>query len=146
MGFIRQWVPGLGLVATVAAALYMVVHVHAQAADYRNAAFAEVRDAQGQVVLRGQFMPVDEDDDDVERKAELAQTGVDADATGEAEVEYETARPDAQEIEFSIRNVQPGATYTFVIDNIDVGSATADRRGRAGIEVDIQSGAVATRQ
>jgi hypothetical protein len=145
MGFMRTWVPGLGLIATVAAAFYMVVHVHAQTADYRNAAFAEVRDAQGQVVLRGQFMVVDEDDDDVERKAELAQTGVDGDATGEAEVEYDKANPDPQEIEFSIRNVQPGATYTFVIDNIEVGTATADGRGRAGIEVDIRSSAVATK-
>lgn len=143
MSVMRQWIPGLGLALTVAAALYMVVHVHAQAADYRNAAFAEVRDAQGQVVLRGQFMPVDEDDDDVERKAELAQTGVDADAAGEAEIEYDMANPDVQEIEFSIRNVEPGSAYTFVIDNIEVGKATADRRGRAGVEIDIRSGAVA---
>ena len=38
--------------------------------------------------ISGQFQVADEDDDDVERKAVLAPTGVDADATGEAEVEF----------------------------------------------------------
>lgn len=145
MRFLRKWVPGIGLLATIAAASYMVVHVHAQAADYREAAFAEVRDAQGQVVLRGQFVIVDDDDDDVERMARLEQTGVVPDAAGVAEVEYEKRNPDSQEIEFEIRNVQPGAVYTFVIDNIEVGTATANRRGRAEVDVHIRGGAVARR-
>jgi hypothetical protein len=140
MRFSRQWVPAAGLAATIAVAAYTVVNVYAQVADYRNAAFAEVRDAQGQVVLRGQFMVVDEDGDDIERKARLEQTGVIADAAGQAEVEYETRRPEVQEIEFSIRNVQPGAVYTFVIDNIEVGTATANRRGRAELDIKMRGG------
>jgi hypothetical protein len=50
-------------------------------------------------------------------------------------VETSTATPSEQEIEFSIRNVEPGLTYTFVIDGQDVGTATADRRGRAELDV-----------
>ena len=82
----------------------------AQPADYTNAVFAEVRDAQGLIVLRGQFALADEEDDDIERKATLEPTGVDADAAGEAEVEFA-----AQEVEFAARNLQAGATFTFVI-------------------------------
>ena len=140
----RQWIPVAGLLAVFAAAVYMVVQLNAQTqpvtGDFSNAATAEVRDAQGQVVLRGQFAAVEEDDD-VERKATLESTGIDADAQGEAEVEFAKDAPAQQEIEFSIRNVQPGATFTFVIDGRDVATATADRRGRAEVELDVAAAA-----
>jgi hypothetical protein len=139
----RQWIPALGLLGTVAVAVYMVVQLNAQTApagaDFSNAAVAEVRDSQGQVILRGQFAPAADDGDDgdeIERKATLQPTGVDADAAGEAEVEIQRSAPATQEIEFSIRNVQPGAAFTFVIDGRDVATATADQRGRAEVEVD----------
>jgi hypothetical protein len=138
----RQWIPAVGLLGTVAAAVYMVVQLSAQttstAADFSNAAVAEVRDGQGQVILRGQFAATDEDDDgdEIERKATLQPTGVDPDASGEAEVEIPRSAPASPEIEFSIRNVQPGGTFTFAIDGRDVATATADRRGRAEVEVD----------
>lgn len=135
-------IPLAGLAATMGVAVYMVVRLSAQDAvvrtgDFSNAATAEVRDAQGQVILRGQFALVEEEDDDTERKAPLAPAGSDADASGEAEVEYSKATPAEQEIEFSIHNVDAGATYTFVIDGTVVGSATADGKGRAAVEIDI---------
>jgi hypothetical protein len=137
----RQWIPLGGLLATVAITGYMVVQLNAQApapsANFTNAAMAQVRDAQGQVVLQGQFMPPADDDSDVELKATLAPTAVDADAAGEAEVEFAKATPTTQEVEFSVKNLQPGATFTFVIDNTDVATATADRRGRAEVELDV---------
>ena len=89
-------------------------------------------------VLSGQFQLADEDDDDVERKSVLAPTGVDADATGEAEVEFSKDAPANQEVEFSIRNVSPNAAFTFVIDGTVVAGATADARGRAEVEVDVR--------
>ena len=143
-------IPAAGLLATVVASCYMVVQLNAQttasAADFTNAAVAEVRDAQGQVVLSGPFQVADDDDDDVERKATLASTGVDADATGKAEVEFSKDAPAAQEVEFSIRNVAPNTTFTFVIDGTAVATATADRRGRAEVELDVRlPGAAATR-
>ena len=88
----RQMIPAAGLIATVLAAAYMVVQLNGQAAaptaDLTNAALAEVRNAEGQVILSGHFQLVEEDDDDVERNATLAPTGVVPDATGEAEVEF----------------------------------------------------------
>ena len=70
-------------------------------------------------------------------KRALQPTGVDADAAGDAEVEFAKAAPTKQEIEFSVRNLQAGVAFTFVIDGIDVATATADRRGRAEVEVDV---------
>jgi hypothetical protein len=138
----RQMIPVVGLLATGVAAVYMVVQLKGQAtapsADFTNAALAEVRDAQGQVVLSGPFQVADEDDDDVERKAVLAPTGVDADATGEAEVEFSKDAPAVQEVEFSIRNVSPNTAFTFAIDGTTVATATADARGRTEIEVDVR--------
>ena len=137
----RQAIPIVGLLATAAAAVYMVVQVDGQArsaaGDFTNAATAEVRDAQGQVVLLGQFVPINEEDDDTELKSTLHPTGVDADAGGEAEVEFAKAAPTKQEIEFSVRNLQAGAAFTFVIDGVDVATATTDRRGDAEVAVDI---------
>jgi hypothetical protein len=138
----RKAISIVGLAATIAAAVYMVVQLSGQerppAGDFTNATTAEVRDAQGQVVLRGSFVLADEEDDDVERRATLEPTGVDADAAGEAEVEFAKAAPTKQEIEFSVRNLQAGGAFTFVIDGIDVATATVDRRGRAEMEVDVR--------
>jgi hypothetical protein len=146
----RQAIAVVGLVATMAAAVYMVVQLSGQdrgtAGNFTNAATAEVRDAQGQVLLRGQFALADEDDDDIEKKATLLPTGVDPDAAGEAEVEFARAALSEQEIEFSVRNLQGDAAVTFVIDGVEVATATADRGGRAEIEVDVPlPGATASR-
>jgi hypothetical protein len=145
-----QLISVVGLLSTVAMAVYMVVQLNGQATaptgDYTNAMVAEVRDTQGQIVLRGQFAPVDEDDDDIERKATLEATGVHADAAGEAEVEFAKTAPAVQEVEFAVRNLQAGATYTFVIDGNDVAAATADRRGSADVELEVSlPGAPASR-
>jgi hypothetical protein len=137
----RQIIPAVGLLATMAAAVYMVVQLSAQTAapgsDFTNAALAEVRDAQGQVLLRGQFQLADEDDDDIERKAVLATAGGDADARGEAEVEFSRNAPATQEVEFSVRNIPPGAVLTFAIDGVDVATATTDGKGRAEVELEV---------
>ncbi len=137
----RQAIPVVGLVATIAAAVYMVVQLNGQvrvpSGNFTNAATAEVRDTQGQVVLRGQFVLADEEDDDIERKATLQPTGVDADAAGEAEVEFAKSAATKQEIEFSVRSLQAGVALTFVIDGVDIATVTADQRGRAKLEVDV---------
>ena len=138
----RQLIPAVGLLATFVAAVYMVVRLNAQtttpATDLTNAAITEVRDAQGVVVLSGPFQAVDEDDDDVERKAVLAPTGVDADATGEAEVEFARTAPAEQEVEFSVRHLAPGVALTFVIDGTAIATATTDARGRAEVELEVR--------
>jgi len=145
----RQLIPAAGLAAIGISAVYMVVQLNAQTpgptGDFTNAARAEVRTAQGQVMLSGSFQAVEEEDDDIERKAVLAPTGVDADAAGEAEVEFSKAAPVQQEVEFSVRNVPAGAVLTFVIDGTVVATATADKEGRAEVELDVRLPAAASR-
>ena len=137
----RQWIPVGGLVATIAIASYMAMQLNGQAAapaaDFTKAVTAQVRDAQGQLVLQGQFMEPVEEDGGLERRATLEQTGVDPDAKGDAEVEFTKTLPVEQEVEFSATNLQPGMTFTFVIDGIDVASAVSDSRGRAEVELDV---------
>ena len=138
----RQMIPAVGLLGVAAFAAYTVVQLNGQAGpvtgNFTKAAVAEVKDAQGQIVLRGEFQPVDEDDDDVERKATLTAAGVDTDASGEAEIEFPKNAPTEQEVEFSVRNVAAGTVLTFVIDGTAVGSATADAKGRAELELDVR--------
>ena len=141
-----QWIPVGGLLATMAIAVVMLAQLHGQkaaAGDYSKATIAEGRDAQGQVVLRGSFAAVDDgDDDDVERKARLEPTGIDADAAGEAEVEVSTTNPVEQEVEFSVRNVQASAAFVFVIDGREVARGTSDGRGRAEIDLEVATAPV----
>jgi hypothetical protein len=138
----RQIIPAAGLLATCAAAGYMVVQLSGQASpatgDFTNAAVAEVRDAQGQVILMGRFQLVEDENDDVERKAAFAPTGGVGGATGEAEVEFSKAAPAEQEIEFSVRNLPAGAVLTFLIDGAAVATVTTDTRGRAEAELDVR--------
>jgi hypothetical protein len=138
----RQLIPLTGLLVTIALAGYMIAGLDGQAAtttaDFRNAVSATVRDPQGQVVLRGEFQLMEEDDDDVERQATLGPTGIDADASGEAEVEFSPAAPANQEVEFSVRGLNPSASFTFAIDGVDVATATTDAAGGAEVEVDVR--------
>lgn len=137
----HQWIPMGGLLFTIVAAGCMAVQLSAQTpaptGDFTNATTVQVRNAQGQIVLEGQFAAPVADDGEIERKAKLVATGIDADATGEAEVEFAEVAPVEQELEFSVKNLEPGATFTFVIDGVDIAAATANRRGRAEIELDV---------
>jgi hypothetical protein len=142
MKLTRQTVSLIGLVVTMAVVVYAVVQLSGQqgepTGDFTNAKEATVRDAQGQVLLRGQFTVAEEEDEDIERRAALTATGIDGDAAGAAEVEYSRTSPVKQEVEFSARNVQPGVTLTFVIDGTDVATAVVDARGRVDVELDVR--------
>jgi hypothetical protein len=108
--------------------------------DFRNAMVAEVHDAQGQVLLRGSFAPVDADDQgEVERLAALAGASPEVKATGEAEVEYQSETPAEQEVELTVRGLTAGMDIAFVIDGHTVTTAKADRRGGVEIELAVTS-------
>jgi hypothetical protein len=145
----QQWIPLGGLVGTIAIAIYAVVQLNGQAqapiADFTNAATAQVRDAQGQTVLQGQFEAPVEEDDGLERRAMLSPAGSDADATGEAEVEYKKSGATTQEVEFTVHNLQPDTGFVFAIDGTAVANAKTDRRGRAKVEIDVRLPAPAAR-
>src|SRR5687768_14527669 len=123
----RKAVPAVAIVAVIAVTGYVVARFNEQepiqSADFRNAATAEIRDSTGKVVLRGTFRLVEEEDDDIERKAALALTAG-GEVMGEAEVEFATEMPADQEVEFAARGLNVGATYTLVVDGREV----ADRK------------------
>jgi hypothetical protein len=127
-------------VALIAGGGYAVARFNPQesilSADFRSATTAEIRDSRGGVVLRGTFMLVEEEDDDIERKAALAPpTG--GQVVGEAEVEFATELPTDQEVEFAARELTAGATYRLVVDGRQVASVVADPRGRIAIELEV---------
>jgi hypothetical protein len=137
----RKAVPVAVIVAITAVTGYVVAYFNAQEptiqrADFRNAVTAEIRDSQGEIVLRGTFVLVEEEDDDIERKAALAATTGGA-VMGEAEVEFATELPADQEVEFTARGLVAGATYTLVVDGREVATVAADPRGRIAIELEV---------
>ena len=131
-----------GFALTAVVAVLMVINLSGNQAasvtgDFRNAATAEVRDAQGKVWLRGTFAAATGNSDDVERGATLTATPDGEQASGEAEIEYSKSKPNVQEIEFEVSGVPARAIMTLVIDGRDVISATADDKGRAKAEFDV---------
>jgi hypothetical protein len=129
------------IVAIVAVTGYVMARFSAQEpaiqrADFRNAITAEVRNAGDEIVLRGTFMLVEEEDDDIERKAALSATAGGG-VMGEAEVEFATEMPADQEVEFTARGLVAGATYTLIVDGREVATVAADPRGRIAIELEV---------
>ena len=108
----------------------------ADTADLSNASSVEVKDANGTVVLIGHLVEIPEDDDDLERKAELKGSGAHANAAGEAEIEVSRAnnRLD-QEVEVSVSNLTPGATYAVFIDGKQLGTFQTNKRGSGELEL-----------
>jgi hypothetical protein len=108
----------------------------ADAGDLSNASTVEVKDSNGTVVLMGHFADVPEDDDDLERKAELKGSGASAKATGQAEVEVsKTDNRLDQEVEVSVSDLVPGATYAVFIDGKQLGTFQTNKNGRGELEL-----------
>lgn len=136
----RQAVRAAAIIALLAVTGYGVARFNGseaiQSGDFRTAATAEIRNSAGEVVLRGTFTLVEEEDDDIERKAALAPPAG-GEVMGEAEVEFATEMPADQEVEFAARGLTVGATYVLVVDGRELASVTADVRGRIAIELSV---------
>jgi hypothetical protein len=108
----------------------------ADTGDLSNASTIEVKDANGAVVLSGHFVEVPEDDDDIERKAELKGSGANANATGQAEVEVsKTNNRLDQEVEVSVSNLAAGTAYAVFVDGKQLGTLQTDKNGRGVLEL-----------
>jgi hypothetical protein len=109
----------------------------AEAGDLAQAQAIEVRDAAGRVVLSGRFGEgeADDDDGDVERKADLrAAAGA---ARGEAEIELsgQASGTRAQELDVDLEGLPGGTAFTVHLDGRSVAALTTDERGRAEVKI-----------
>ena len=142
----RKQAAAIGGVLAVALTVVAVVQAGSSPAvqisgDFKNAAVAEVHDAQGQVLLRGDFAPVDADDHgEVERLATLAAIAPGVTGSGEAEVEYQVDDPAVQEVELVLSGMTPGMDLVLVIDGARITPAKADRKGRVDLEIEVRAG------
>lgn len=97
----------------------------------------EIKEAGGQTILSGSLTMVTKKNRDIEGKATLGATGVDADAAGKAEVEVSTKRDGSvgKEFEVEVRNLAPNANFNLFVDRQQVAEFTTDQRGAVELEM-----------
>ena len=105
--------------------------------DLAVAKLVEIKDAAGQSVLSGSFVIENKQDGDVEGKALLTGTGINAEAKGEAEFEVSTNRNGGmeKELEISVRKLVPGTSFSVFVDGQQVATFSTDQRGAAELEM-----------
>ena len=105
--------------------------------DLAAAKLVEVRDAAGQVVLSGTFVVENKPDGDVEGKAILTGTGLNAGAKGEAEFEVSTDSRGMmeKELELSVHKLAAGTSFSMFVDGQQVVTFTTNQRGAAELEM-----------
>ena|SRR5687767_13022523 len=101
--------------------------------DLQTVQLIEVRNDAGVTVLRGTFVPKDNEKNDVERKVKLS--GVSG--TGSAEIEF--SRKDGQlkdqELEVELERLLYGAAYKIFLENKEVFAFSADDKGKARLKL-----------
>jgi hypothetical protein len=105
--------------------------------DLAASKLVEIKDAAGQIVLSGNFVVVNKQDGDVEGKALLTGTGINAEAKGEAEFEVSTKRNGGteKELEISVRKLAPGTSFSLFVDGQQVATFSTNQRGAAELEM-----------
>lgn len=105
--------------------------------DLAGAKLVEITDAAGQIVLSGCFAPENKQDGDVEGKALLTGTGINATARGEAEFEVSTNKTGGteRELEVSVSKLAPATTYSMFINGQQVATFSTNQRGAAELEM-----------
>jgi hypothetical protein len=105
--------------------------------DLAAAKLVEIKDAAGQIVLSGNFVVENKQDGDVEGKALLTGTGINATMKGEAEFEVSTNRNGVteKELEISVRKLAPGTSFSLFVDGQQVATFSTNQRGAAELEM-----------
>jgi hypothetical protein len=108
----------------------------ADLADLTNAKVIEVKDSKGEAVLCGRLVRQADADEELEKEAELIACGESTKASGEAEIEVKKKSGVLmQEVELSLLDLVPAATYSIHIDSKQVGTFQSDKAGRAEVEL-----------
>jgi hypothetical protein len=105
--------------------------------DLASAKLIEIKDATGQLILSGNFIAENKQGGDIEGKALLTGTGVNATAKGEAEFEVSRNRHGSTEaeLEVSVRKLTPSTSFGLFIDGRQVAIFSTNLRGAAELEM-----------
>lgn len=97
----------------------------------------EIKGDDGSVILGGNFTMAMKPDGDVEGAAPFAASGVERDATGQAEIEISNRKNSfaEKELEVEVRNLAAHTSYTLFIDGQQVASIKTNHRGEAKLEM-----------
>lgn len=134
----------LALVGIVAAAFAWSLSLRAQrvvaplptsVSDLTTAQVVEIRDGNGTVVLKGAFVKKSDKTDKVELNAALTATSGNT-GQGKAEIELEKSggRVAKQEIEVTVKRLQPQAMFKLYVDATEVASFTTNGKGDADLK------------
>ena len=142
---VKMILPVIGMILLVCGAVFAVMGESReikqplpQSLDNLTAIkLVEIKDAGGQTILSGSFTMVTKKNRDIEGKATLTATGVDADAAGKAEVEVSTKKDGSvgKELEVEVRNLAPNANFNLFVDGQQVAVFTTDPRGAVELEM-----------
>jgi hypothetical protein len=142
----KMILPILGLVLTIGYAGIRVARSDAEEVKHALPAAlgslaevkrVEVKDADGQVVLSGDFGGSKVGGKEIERKAALAGTSLAPEARGKAEIEFsaEGSGADERELEMKVERLAAGATFRLFVDGQEVASFVTNHRGEAEVEL-----------
>jgi hypothetical protein len=142
MALLRRRLPVIGLIFVCLGAAYAVAQsrpdptaIPAAIGDLATVVQAQVRAADGTVVLAGQFGEATLDGRETERTATLTATAGSG-ATGTAEIELVTRDGKVErELELEADGLTPNTAYSFVIDQQTAATFTTDARGSTELEL-----------
>jgi hypothetical protein len=113
-----------------------VAYLPADLPNLTNAKVIEVKDSTGAAVLCGRLIRQPADGDELEKEADLISCGASTKASGEAEIEVKQKNGALdQEVELSLLDLSPSATYSIHVDSKQVGTFQTDKAGRAEVEL-----------
>jgi hypothetical protein len=143
MALLKRRLPAIGLIFVCVGAAYAVAQnvpaattIPAAIGDLATAVQAEVRAADGKVVLAGQFGEAVLDGRETERTAKLTATAGST-ATGTAEIELVTRDGKVErELELDAEGLSPNTAYTFVVDQQTAATFTTNAKGEAEVELE----------
>lgn len=97
----------------------------------------EISDANGQTILKGNFIESGNDLDEVERTAALVSEGGSANARGEASIEISKKKNGftEKELEVETHNLAARSVFKVIVDGQEVASFTTDAAGKAELEL-----------
>lgn len=102
-----------------------------------SAKLVEIKDGAGQIVLSGNFIAENKQHNEVEGKALLTGTSINAGAKGEAEFEVSINRSGGteKELELSVGKLAPDTSFSMFVDGQQVATFTTNQRGAAKLEM-----------